>query len=96
MPAACFVSQIAPSLRVAAMTVVCCVTLLDHIDIWPSSDALHTVRPDHNASRARNRDRSSPSSFSWDWPSTGEPAHSSGHPATRPLFGLPRLTADAW
>jgi len=31
---------------------VCCVTLLDHIDIWPSSGALHTVRPGHNASRA--------------------------------------------
>src|SRR5688572_25871442 len=42
----------APSLRVAARTVVCCVTLLDHIDIWPSSGALHTVRPGHNASRA--------------------------------------------
>ncbi len=37
---------------VAARTVVCCVTLLDHIDIWPSSGALHTVRPGHNASRA--------------------------------------------
>ena len=31
---------------------VYCVTLLDHIDIWPSSGALHTVRPGHNASRA--------------------------------------------
>ena len=37
---------------VAARTVACCVTLLDHIDIWPSSGALHTVRPGHNASRA--------------------------------------------
>jgi hypothetical protein len=37
---------------VAARTVVYCVTLLDHIDIWPSSGALHTVRPGHNASRA--------------------------------------------
>ena len=37
---------------VAARTVVYCVTLLDHIDIWPSSGALHTVRPDRNASRA--------------------------------------------
>src|SRR5688572_13809427 len=43
-------AQSAPSLRVAARTVVCCVTLLDHIDIWPSSGALHTVRPGHNAS----------------------------------------------
>src|SRR5215831_13204056 len=31
----------APSLRVAARTVGCCVALLDHIDIWPSSGALH-------------------------------------------------------
>src|SRR6186713_2647598 len=38
--------------RVAARTVGCCVTLLDHIDIWPSSGALHPVRPGHNASRA--------------------------------------------
>src|SRR5262249_36054359 len=45
-------AQIAPSLRVAARTVGCCVTLLDHIDIWPSSGALHPVRPGHNASRA--------------------------------------------
>ena len=45
-------AQIAPSLRVAARTVVCCVTLLDHIDICPSSGALHTVRPGRNASRA--------------------------------------------
>ena len=37
---------------VAARTVVCCVALLDHIDIWPSSGALHTVRPGHNTSRA--------------------------------------------
>ena len=37
---------------VAARTVVCSVTLLDHIDIWPSSGALHPVRPGHNASRA--------------------------------------------
>ena len=37
---------------VAARTVVCCVTLLDNIDIFPSSGALHTVRPGHNASRA--------------------------------------------
>ena len=37
---------------VAARTVGCCVTLLDHIDIWPSSGALHPVRPGHNASRA--------------------------------------------
>ena len=37
---------------VAARTVVCCVTLLDNIDILPSSGALHTVRPGHNASRA--------------------------------------------
>jgi hypothetical protein len=37
---------------VAARTVVCCVTLLDHIDIWPSSGASHPVRPGHNASRA--------------------------------------------
>ena len=37
---------------VAARTVVCIVALLDHIDIWPSSGALHTVRPGHNASRA--------------------------------------------
>ena len=29
-----------------------CVTLLDHIDIWPSSGALHPVRPSRNASRA--------------------------------------------
>ena len=36
---------------VAARTVVCCVALLDHIDIWPSSVALHTVRRGHNASR---------------------------------------------
>ena len=45
-------AQIAPSLRVAARTVVYCVTLLDHIDIWPSSGALYTVRPGRNASRA--------------------------------------------
>ena len=31
---------------------ICCVTLLDNIDILPSSGALHTVRPGHNASRA--------------------------------------------
>ena len=31
---------------------VCCVTLLDNIDILPSSGALHAVRPGHNASRA--------------------------------------------
>ena len=37
---------------VAARTVVYCITLLDHIDIWPSSGALYTVRPGHNASRA--------------------------------------------
>jgi hypothetical protein len=37
---------------VAARTVVCCVDLLDHIDIWPSSVALHTIRPGHHASRA--------------------------------------------
>ena len=37
---------------VAARTVVYCVALLDHIDIWPSSGALYTVRPGHNASRA--------------------------------------------
>ena len=37
---------------VAARTVSCCVTLLDHIDIWPSLGALHPVRPGHNASRA--------------------------------------------
>ena len=37
---------------VAARTVGCIVALLDHIDIWPSSDALYTVRPGHNASRA--------------------------------------------
>src|SRR5262249_47096000 len=42
----------APSLRVAARTVGCCVALLDHIDIWPASGALHPVRPGHNASRA--------------------------------------------
>ena len=30
----------------------CGVALLDHIDIWPSSGALHPVRPGHNASRA--------------------------------------------
>jgi len=34
-------AQIAPSLRVAARTVGCIVALLDHIDIWPSSGALH-------------------------------------------------------
>ncbi len=45
-------AQIAPSLRVAARTVGCIVALLDHIDIWPSSGALHPVRPGHNASRA--------------------------------------------
>ena len=45
-------AQIAPSLRVAARTVSCCVALLDHIDIWPASGALHPVRPNHNASRA--------------------------------------------
>src|SRR5215470_15200213 len=33
----------APSLRVAARTVGCCVTLLDNIDILPSSGALHPV-----------------------------------------------------
>src|SRR5262249_29753772 len=38
--------------RVAARTVGCCVALLGHIDIWPSSGALHPVRPGHNASRA--------------------------------------------
>src|SRR5688572_31506666 len=38
--------------RVAARTVVCCVALLDPIDIGPSSGALYTVRPGHNASRA--------------------------------------------
>src|SRR5499426_4211736 len=38
--------------RVAARTVGCCVALLDHIDIWPSSGALHPLRPGHNASRA--------------------------------------------
>ena len=37
---------------VAARTVGCCVALLDHIDICPSSGALHPVRPGHNASRA--------------------------------------------
>ena len=37
---------------VAARTVVYCVTLLDHIDIWASSGALYTVPPGHNASRA--------------------------------------------
>src|ERR1700741_410335 len=37
---------------VAARTVVCIVALLDNIDILPSSGALHTVRPGHNASRA--------------------------------------------
>ena len=37
---------------VAARTVAYCVTLLDHIGIWPSSGALYTVRPGHNASRA--------------------------------------------
>ena len=37
---------------VAARTVGCIVALLDHIDIWPSSGALHPVRPDRNASRA--------------------------------------------
>src|SRR5215510_8665346 len=37
---------------VAARTVACGVTLLDNIDILPSSGALHTVRPGHNASRA--------------------------------------------
>ena len=37
---------------VAARTVGCCVALLGHIDICPSSGALHPVRPDHNASRA--------------------------------------------
>ena len=37
---------------VAARTVVYCVALLDNIDILPSSGALYTVRPDHNASRA--------------------------------------------
>jgi hypothetical protein len=37
---------------VAARTVGCIVALLDHIDIWPSSGALHPVRPGHNASRA--------------------------------------------
>ena len=37
---------------VAARTVSCFVVLLDHIDICPSSDALHPVRPGHNASRA--------------------------------------------
>src|SRR5688572_3290613 len=41
-----------PSLRVAARTVGCCVTLLDPIDIGPWSGALHPVRPGHNASRA--------------------------------------------
>src|SRR5215813_3047014 len=45
-------AQSAPSLRVAARAVVYCVTLLDHIDIWPSSGALYTVRPGHNAARA--------------------------------------------
>ena len=37
---------------VAARTVVYCVTLLDHIDIWPATCASHPVRPGHNASRA--------------------------------------------
>ena len=37
---------------VAARTVVCFVIRLDHIDIWPASGALYTVRPGHNASRA--------------------------------------------
>ena len=37
---------------VAARTAVCCVALLDNIDILPSSGALHPVRPGHNASRA--------------------------------------------
>jgi hypothetical protein len=37
---------------VAARTVGCFVALLDHIDIWPSSGALHPVHPGHNASRA--------------------------------------------
>jgi hypothetical protein len=37
---------------VAARTVGCIVALLDHIDIWPASGALHPVRPGHNASRA--------------------------------------------
>jgi hypothetical protein len=45
-------ARIAPSLRVAARTVGCVVALLDHIDIWPSSGALHPVRPGRNASRA--------------------------------------------
>src|SRR5262245_20830281 len=45
-------AQSAPSLRVAARTVGCCVALLDHIDIWPSSGVLHPARPGHNASRA--------------------------------------------
>ncbi len=40
-----------PSLRVAVRTVDCIVALLDHIGIWPSSGALHPVRPGHNASR---------------------------------------------
>src|SRR5262245_43081432 len=35
---------------VAARTVGCIVALLDHIDIWPSSGALHPVRPGRNAS----------------------------------------------
>ena len=37
---------------VAARTVGCIVALLDRIDIWPASGALHPVRPGHNASRA--------------------------------------------